>query len=71
MAAGCLAQETRSVLFGRVLDPNGGAVAGVGVVIRNNDTGVAMTLKTNDTGYYEGNLLLPGTLYDHGAGDGV
>ncbi len=60
MAAGCLAQETRSVLFGRVLDPNGGSIAGVGVVIRNNDTGVAMTLKTNDTGYYEGNLLLPG-----------
>ena len=60
MAAACWAQETRSVLFGRVLDPNGGSIAGVGVVIRNNDTGVAMTLKTNDTGYYEGNLLMPG-----------
>lgn len=33
MAAGCLAQETRSVLFGRVLDPNGGSIAGVGVVM--------------------------------------
>lgn len=60
MAVGCFAQETRSVLFGRVLDPDGGSIAGVGVVLRNNDTGVTMTLKTNDTGYYEGNLLLPG-----------
>lgn len=54
------AQETRSMLFGRVLDPSGSSVAGATVLIRNADTGVALSLKTNDTGYYEGNLLMPG-----------
>jgi hypothetical protein len=54
------AQETRSMLFGRVLDPQGAAVAGATVVIRNADTGVGQTMKTNATGYYEGNLLIPG-----------
>lgn len=58
-----VAQETRSMLFGRVLDPTGSAVVGAIVVIRNADTGVMNTLKTNDTGYYEGNLLMPG-LYE-------
>jgi hypothetical protein len=55
-----VAQETRSMLFGRVLDPQGGAVVGAAVVIRNSDTGVTLNYKTNDTGYYEGNLLMPG-----------
>lgn len=54
------AQETRSMLFGRVLDPQGAAVVGATVVIRNSETGIAQTIKTNDTGYYEGNLLMPG-----------
>jgi hypothetical protein len=58
-----LAQETRSMLFGRVLDPTSSAVAGASVVVRNADTGVALTFTTNDTGYYEANLLLPG-LYE-------
>jgi hypothetical protein len=48
------------MLFGRVLDPSGAAVVGATVVIRNVDTGVTNTLKTNDSGYYEGNLLMPG-----------
>ncbi|MBI4892276.1 MAG: carboxypeptidase regulatory-like domain-containing protein [Acidobacteria bacterium] len=54
------AQETRSMLFGRVLDPSGSAIAGASVAIKNADTGVALNFKTNDTGYYEGNLLMPG-----------
>lgn len=54
------AQETRSTIFGRVLDPQSAAVAGATVTVRNADTGVALTYKTNDTGYYEANLLLPG-----------
>jgi hypothetical protein len=48
------------MLFGRVLDPSGAAVVGAVVVVRNAETGVANTLKTNDTGYYEANLLMPG-----------
>lgn len=53
-------QETRSMLFGRVLDPHGSAVVGAHVVLKNADTGVSMTLRTNETGYFEGNLLMPG-----------
>src|SRR5260370_38943948 len=53
-------QETRSMLSARVLDPQGGAVAGAVLVVRNADTGVTLAFKTNETGYYEANLLLPG-----------
>ncbi|MBL8175982.1 MAG: carboxypeptidase regulatory-like domain-containing protein [Bryobacterales bacterium] len=54
------AQETRSMLFGRVLDPQGAAIVGASVEVRNVQTGVALAFRTNDTGYYEANLLLPG-----------
>jgi hypothetical protein len=54
------AQETRSMIFGRVLDPQGAAVPGASVSIRNVDTGVTLTYKTNEAGYYEANLLIPG-----------
>jgi len=55
------AQETRSMLFGRVLDPQSAAVAGANVTVRNVDTGVALRYTTNSSGYYEANLLLPGS----------
>lgn len=54
------AQETRSMLFGRVLDPQGAAIVGAAVIVRNAETGVSLNYKTNDSGYYEANLLLPG-----------
>ena len=54
------AQETRSMLFGRVLDATGSVVVGATVVVRNADTGVALSFRTNERGYYEANLLLPG-----------
>jgi hypothetical protein len=55
-----LAQETRSMLFGRVLDPQGAAIVGVRVAVRNTDTGASQSLTTNGEGYYEANLLMPG-----------
>ena len=58
-----LGQDTRSSISGRILDPQGGAVAGAAVTVRNVDTGVALTYHTNGSGYYEASLLLPGT-YD-------
>jgi acylphosphatase len=61
LLAGVFAQETRSMLFGRVLDPQGAAVSGAAVVIRNVETGVSIQLRSNETGYYEGSLLLPGS----------
>jgi hypothetical protein len=55
------AQDTRSAILGRILDPQGSAVAGASVTIRNTDTGVSMTYQSNGSGYYEANLLLPGS----------
>jgi hypothetical protein len=58
-----VAQETRSMIFGRVMDPQQSVVAGATVVIRNADTGVTQSLKSSDAGYYEANFLMPG-LYE-------
>src|SRR5438477_8715364 len=54
------AQETRSMIFGRVLDPQSSAVAGATVVVTNLESNTSVHLTTNETGYYEANLLLPG-----------
>ncbi|MEO7142473.1 MAG: TonB-dependent receptor [Bryobacteraceae bacterium] len=54
------AQETRSTIFGRVVDPQNAGVVTATVVVTNTGTNTTMTLKTNDTGYYEADLLLPG-----------
>ena len=60
------AQETRSVIFGRVLDPQASAVVGATVTVTNTDTNTSTTLTTNETGYYEANLLLPGAYHVSG-----
>ena len=43
------AQETRSMLFGRVLDPQGAAIVGAKVFVRNAETGVSINLTTKAT----------------------
>ena len=53
-------QETRSVIFGRVTDPQNAAIAGAVVSVLNTDTNTAISLTTNDTGYYEANFLVAG-----------
>jgi len=55
------AQETRGTIAGRVLDPTAAAVTGCPITVTNNDTGVATRLTTSAVGYYEANLLLPGS----------
>lgn len=55
-----MAQETRSMMFGRVLDPQGAAIVGATVVVTNLEMNVSQSFTTNDSGYYEANLLLPG-----------
>lgn len=55
------AQETRSTMFGRVLDPSHTPVAGAAVNIVNTETNTTLKLRTNETGYYEAALLLTGT----------
>ena len=57
-------QETRSTIYGRVLDPQNASVAGAIVAVTNMDTNNTTRLRTNETGYYEANLLLPGSLAD-------
>ena len=54
------AQETRSMIYGRVLDPQSSAIAGARVVVTHLDTNTSSRLTTNETGYYEAPLLLPG-----------
>lgn len=54
-------QETRSIIAGRVTDPTGAAVPGATVRVTNADTNTTTALTTNETGYYEANLLLPGS----------
>ena len=55
------AQETRSTIFGRVTDPQNAGVVNASVIVTNVNTNTPMTLRTNDTGYYEADLLLPGS----------
>jgi hypothetical protein len=54
------AQETRGMIYGRVLDPSSAPIAGAAVTVENIDTNIPARLKTNETGYYEASLLLPG-----------
>ena len=54
------AQDTRGMIFGRVVDSQNAPVANATVVVSNLDTNILATLRTNDTGYYEANLLLAG-----------
>jgi hypothetical protein len=58
VAAG--AQESRGSLSGTVTDPNGAALPGATVEIRNVDTNVANTATTNEEGAYSFPLLNPG-----------
>src|SRR5215213_7864448 len=54
------AQESRGSLNGTVTDPNGAALPGATVEIRNVETNVANTTTTNDEGAYSFPLLNPG-----------
>src|SRR5574340_964984 len=60
LRAALAAQETRTAIYGRVVDPSSSPVMGASVVVTNVETGVSATLATNETGYFEVNLLLPG-----------
>src|SRR5438270_6440793 len=54
------AQEFRGSVTGQVTDPNGAAVPGASVVIKNVDTNVEANATTNDDGAYSFQLLQPG-----------
>ena len=44
---GLFGQETRSMLFGQVYDPQGLAVVGAKVQVRNTETGVTCPTRTH------------------------
>src|SRR5437764_1109569 len=54
------AQEFRGSLTGKVTDPNGAAVPGATVTVKNVDTNVEASATTNEEGAYSFPLLQPG-----------
>ena len=58
--AAASAQEFRGSITGKVTDPNGAAIPGATVTIKNVDTNVLTTATTNDEGTYNFPLLQPG-----------
>jgi hypothetical protein len=54
------AQDTRSTLFGHVIDPSSAAVVGAKVTITNLGTNVSTVETTNESGYFEAALLVAG-----------
>ena len=64
-AAAALAQESTAELRGRVLDPQGAALAGATLTITNQATGVYRQTVAGDEGTYFVTALSPG-LYTHG-----
>jgi hypothetical protein len=55
------AQETRGTIFGLVKDASGGVLAGMSVIVTNEDTNVSTESVTNERGGFEIPYLLPGT----------
>src|SRR5258706_7550539 len=60
-AAAAYAQETHGYIGGRVLDPQSSPVAGCPVIVIHIGTGATTRVETSASGYYEANLLPPGT----------
>src|ERR1035437_1275250 len=55
-----LGQEFRATITGAVTDPNGAAVSGATIIIKNNATNISNTVTTNDEGSFTVPFLLPG-----------
>jgi hypothetical protein len=55
------AQETRGTIFGTVKDTSGGVLAGMSVVVTNEETNVSNETVTNAGGAFEIPYVLPGT----------
>lgn len=55
------AQSTTGKLRGQIVDYTGGVLPNVDVTVTNQDTGVAVSIKTTSAGTYEFPSILPGT----------
>ena len=54
------AQDFRGTLAGTVTDPNGAAVPGASVTVKNTETNIANSATTNEEGSYTIPFLAPG-----------
>ena len=63
-------QEFRGTITGNINDPNGAAIPGATVVVKNVETNVAATVKTNQDGSYTIPFLMPGKYSITATGDG-
>jgi len=57
------AQETTATLNGAVLDPQGGGIAGVSVVLKHTPTGYTAGTRTNSKGIFQLPNIKPGSPY--------
>ncbi|HEY0460590.1 MAG TPA: TonB-dependent receptor [Pyrinomonadaceae bacterium] len=63
-------QEFRGTITGNINDPNGAAIPGATVNVKNIETNIVTTVKTNDDGSYTVPLLLPGMYSVSATGEG-
>src|SRR4030095_12592106 len=52
LCVSAVAQHIRGALEGTISDPNGAALSGAKVVVKNNATGAEVTTTANDRGYF-------------------
>ncbi len=64
------AQDFRGTITGTVTDPNGAAVPGASVTVKNTGTNITNTATTNDEGAYTVPLLPPGSYTVSATGSG-
>lgn len=70
VAGSGVAQEFRGTIAGSVSDPNGAAVAGAIITVKNTETNVTNSVTANDSGSYTLPFLLPGTYTISATGSG-
>ena len=68
--SGVYGQDFRGTIAGTVTDPNGAAVAGATVVVKNNDTNISKTTTTDGAGSYTVPFLAPGVYTITATGSG-
>jgi Carboxypeptidase regulatory-like domain len=61
LCSGAMAQHIRGALEGTITDPNGAALSGAKVIVKNNATSAEVTTTANERGYFNVQNLEAGT----------
>ena len=61
LCGGATAQHIRGALEGTITDPNGAALSGARVIVKNNGTSAEVTTTANERGYFNVQNLEAGT----------